>query len=270
MKTEAKPLMETLDYTVSKKVDLVGKSWIRYAWRAMMASVCLGLGTNGMFLINEKLHHVDATGSLGKIFGSLFFGFGLVMIIFLNAELFTSNVMYFGAGLTRKKVAWEKALKILVICYLANFIGAVVFSWIFVQGGVWDAVAKEGVHSSIYKMVEGKMYGKTPYQIFMQGIIANLVVNIGIIVALRMKSDSAKVMSLVFIIFIFVLFGHDHVIANFASFSTVFFALNGQGFELMPVLTNFFFSTLGNIVGGGILIGAMYAWLNSGDSKYVD
>lgn len=270
MQTEAKPLMQSLDYAVAKKVDLVEKSWTRYAARGMVAATCLGLGTNATFLLYEKLHHVDATGSIGKIAASAFFGFCLVMIVFMNGELFTSNVMYFSAGLFRKKVNWGKALKVLLICYFANFVGAVLFSWLFVAGGVWDSIlAKDGGSDVLWGLVSYKI-AKTPQQIFLQGIIANLVVNISVIVALRAKEDSAKMTALVAIVFIFAFFGHEHVIANFASFSTVFFALHGQHFELVPVLTNFAFATLGNIVGGGLLVGVVYAWLNSKDTKYVD
>lgn len=269
MQTEAKPLMESLDYAVTKKVDLVEKSWVRYAARGMVAATCLGLGTNATFLLYNKLHHVDATGSIGKIAAAVFFGFCLIMIVFMNGELFTSNAMYFSAGLFRKKVTWKNALKVLLICYLANLVGGVLFSWVFVQGGVWDGIIKEEGPQALYNFI-GYKIAKTPYQIFMQGIIANLVVNISVIVALRAKEDSAKMTALIGIIFIFAFFGHEHVIANFASFSTVFFATHGYGFELMPVLTNLFFATLGNIVGGGLLVGVVYAWLNSGDSKYVD
>lgn len=271
MQTEAKPLMQSLDYAVAKKVDLVEKSWVRYVTRGVVATTCLGLGTNASFLLYDKLHHVDPTGSIGKIAYAGFFGFCLVMIVFMNGELFTSNVMYFSAGLFRKKVAWKTALKVLTLCYLANLIGGIVFSWVFVQGGVWDAVVShDGVKSSLYALVKPKIYDKTPYQIFMQGIIANLVVNVAVIVALRAKEDSAKITALLGVVFIFAFFGHEHVIANFVSFSTVFFAMHGQGFELVPVLTNILFATLGNIVGGGLLIGITYAWLNSKDTKYVD
>lgn len=269
MQTEAKPLMQSLDYAVAKKVDLVEKSWIRYAVRGMIAATCLGLGTNATFLLYNKLHHVDATGSIGKIAAAAFFGFCLIMIVFMNGELFTSNVMYFSAGLFRKKTTWRTALKVLLICYLANLVGGILFSWLFVQGGVWEGVIQADGPHALLDLVSYKI-NKPAHQIFFQGIIANLVVNIAVIVALRAKEDSAKMTALIGIIFIFAFFGHEHVIANFASFSTVFFALHGHGFELVPVLTNLVFATLGNIVGGGILVGVTYAWLNSKDTKYVD
>ena len=38
----------------------------------------------------------------------------------------------------------------------------------------------------------------------------------------------------------------------------------------MSVLSNFLFSGLGNFVGGGIIIGALYSWLNEKSELYVD
>lgn len=266
MQTDAKPLMTSLDYAVEKKVDLATKSWQRYFVRGIIAAVCLGLGTNASLYLYYNLHDNPA---VAKIAFGAFFGFCLIMIVFMNGELFTSNAMYFSAGIFRKKVTWKKALYVLTLCYIANFVGAVAFSWLFVTGGVWNSSLSHGAGDVLYTLINAKMT-KPPHLIFLQAIVANLVVNIAVITALRAKDDTAKMIGLLGIVFIFAYFGHEHVIANFASFSTLFFMNGGAGFSAGAVFTNFFFATIGNIIGGGLMIGVVYAWLNSGDTKYVD
>lgn len=265
MAAESQSLMNKLEQAVLKKVDLADKSPSRYFVRAMLATAFLTLATNMAFMVGEKVNHVDPTHSIGKLMYALFFGWALVMILFMNSELFTSNAMYFSAKLTRKVVKPSKAAKVLVLCYIGNFVGAIAMSALIVYSGTWG----ESIGEFATSAVAAKL-AKPPMDIFLQGIIANFVVNTAVIVSLNLKDDMAKVTSLVFIVFIFALFGSEHVIANFSAFSTVFFANNFAGFDLMAVLSNFLFATLGNIVGGGLLIGVVYVWLNKGDFKYKD
>lgn len=117
---------------------------------------------------------------------------------------------------------------------------------------------------------------KTPLTQFVEGIFANIVVNIvvniAVFISMRMKDDAGRVISLIFIIFIFAFLGFEHVIANFSTFSLAFFANGGavEGMTVMSVLINFLFSGLGNFVGGGILIGFLYSWLSNKSKLYVD
>ncbi|WP_193434908.1 formate/nitrite transporter family protein, partial [Streptococcus suis] len=97
-----------------------------------------------------------------------------------------------------------------------------------------------------------------------EGIFANIVVNIAVFISMRMKDDAGRVISLIFIIFIFAFLGFEHVIANFSTFSLALFSNGGpvEGMTILSVLRNFLFSGLGNYVGGGLLIGLLYSWLS--------
>ena len=59
------------------------------------------------------------------------FAWGLVYIVFLNAELVTSNMVYLTAGSFLKKISWEKTMLILLYCTLFNLIGALISGWFF-------------------------------------------------------------------------------------------------------------------------------------------
>jgi formate/nitrite transporter FocA (FNT family) len=87
-----------------------------------------------------------------------------------------------------------------------------------------------------------------------------------------MKDDAGKVMAIIFIIFIFAFLGYEHVIANFPAFSLAFFASHGTiaGMTLGSVLHNLFFALIGNYVGGALIIGMTYAWMNKTKTDYVD
>ncbi|MGL5041754.1 MAG: formate/nitrite transporter family protein [Culicoidibacterales bacterium] len=272
------PLTQKMNNAVKKKIDLVEKSPARYLLRAIMATVLLTLATVIALLVGQMfestlllvLPKAENTAyiafNLGKFTFALTFGWALVMILFMNTELFTSNAMYFSGKTFDGTVKLKLALKVLIICYIGNFIGAVLSSLLFVYSGTFtEAVSSFGAH-----IVSAKL-AKPPLTVFLQGVIANLVVNIAVVLALNLKNDFAKIASILFLVFTFAFFGSEHVIANFASFSVVGFATEFQGMSAPAILTNFFFSTLGNIVGGGALVGIVYVWLNNKpDISYLD
>ena len=69
----------------------------------------------------------------------------------------------------------------------------------------------------------------------------------------------------------FVLLGLEHVVANFGSFSLVYFSGAGAaGLSAANTARQWLFAWLGNYIGGGVLIGLAYAWLNGGCKSYRD
>lgn len=272
------PLMDKMNQAVNKKIELVEKSPTRYFVRAALATLFLTLATTIALIVGQKIgNFVEVTSiinndavhkasmDIGKIFFSLTFGWALVMILFMNGELFTSNAMYFSGKVFDKTVKPSQALKVLILCYVGNFVGAVLAAALFVYSKTFaPEVAAFGEHIILAKLE------KPAYVIFLQGIIANLVVNIAVLLSINLKDDTAKILSILFLVFTFALFGSEHVIANFGSFSLVGFATNFQNISTAAVLKNFFFSTLGNLIGGGLLIGCSYVWLNGKNLKYKD
>lgn len=259
-------MMGDIEKSILKKADLFDNSFGRYAMRAMLACFYLTLGTGIAVSLASFIEHL-APG-WGKIGYSFMFTWSLVMIIYLNAELGTSNMMYMTTAVHRKVLTWKKALVILSVCILFNAIGALLSSWVMSYTGAFQAIPADHY---LVTTVANKL-AKAPLQIFVEGIFANMVVNIAFFITMRMKDDAGKLLAIVFLIFIFAFLGLEHVIANFSSFSLAFFASGGNvpGMTIAAVLTNILFATLGNYVGGGLVMGLNYSWLNNGKTSYGD
>lgn len=262
------PLLSTIDKSILKKAALIEENYFAYAVRAMLASMYLAIGLAISVYVADKLNHI--VDGLGKFGYGLMFGWCLVMIVYMNAELGTSNMMYMTSAIVRKVIPTKTALKILFTCIFFNLIGAIIVCFFLsqtlpYQPGHFDA------HSYLLEATVAKL-DKTPVTQFVEGIFANIVVNISVFVSMRMKDDAGKVIATIFIIFIFAFLGFEHVIANFSTFSLAFFANGGpvEGMNLMSILSNFLFSGLGNYVGGGLVIGFVYTWLNRVSDVYVD
>lgn len=261
-------LIYNIDKSIKKKADLIETNFWAYAVRAIMASVYLAIGLAISAYTADKLNHI--VDGLGKFSYSLMFGWCLIMILYMNAELGTSNMMYMTSAVHRKVIRKKTALKILATCIFFNLVGAVFITYLLslttpFQVGHMDA------DSYLIQAAIGKL-AKSPLTQFVEGIFANIVVNIAVFISMRMKDDAGRVIALVFIIFIFAFLGYEHVIANFSLFPLAFFSYGGpvEGMTVLSVLSNFVFAALGNYVGGGVLIGLLYSWLSNKSKLYID
>ena len=260
------PLFEQIDSSIEKKLDLIESSYVRYAVRAMLACLFLTLGTAIAFAVamkGEAMVH-----GLGKFLYAFMFSWSLVMILYMNAELGTSNMLYATVGVFRKKMTVAKALKLLFTCVFFNLVGGIIFAFFVSLTGPFQNLAPDNY---MYAGIAAKL-AKPTLQILAEAMFANIVVNTSVIVSLRMKDDAGKVPAIIFIIFIFAFLGYEHVIANFPAFSLAFFASGGNipGMDVAHIVHNLVFAFIGNYIGGGLVIGLVYAWLNSSKSKYVD
>ena len=97
-----------------------------------------------------------------------------------------------------------------------------------------------------------------------EGVIANIFVNIAILSYLYFKDETAKVLLALSAIYMFVFMTNEHLAANFASFSLLSFnSVSNQlpHFEFLNILRHYSVTFFANWVGGGVLMGLAYAWL---------
>ncbi|WP_165004097.1 MULTISPECIES: formate/nitrite transporter family protein [unclassified Enterococcus] len=260
------PLFEKIDASIEKKIDLFENSFARYAVRAMLACLFLTLGTAVAFAIAMKGE--DIAHGLGKILYAFMFSWSLVMILYMNAELGTSNMLYMTVGVFRRRLKVSLAAKILFSCILFNLFGGLLFGFLVSRTSPFlDLTLDNFMLESIATKLT-----KSTGTILIEAMFANIVVNTAVLISMRMKEDAGKVLTIVFIIFIFAFLGYEHVIANFPAFTLAYFASSGQMdvMTMESVLHNLFFALIGNYVGGGLVIGLGYAWLNQSQSSYVD
>ena len=75
-----------------------------------------------------------------------------------------------------------------------------------------------------------------------------------------MKSESGKLIMMFFSVFAFIIAGFEHSIANVGVFSIAYFALGGLPMAL--VFKNLLFVVIGNIIGGGLILGGSLAYIS--------
>ncbi|MGO2082869.1 formate/nitrite transporter family protein [Vagococcus sp.] len=262
--SQGSELMDKIDYSIMKKDDLIRTSFWKYALRSVLATLYLGLGSAIALGLGLKFD-----GATGKALYAVSFGLGLALIIFLNAELGTSNMMYMTVASYRKKLKVSQAFKILMVCVLFNLVGALLIGFFLAQTGAFKGLPTENFLTHI---VSGK-FDKGIMQTIIEGIFANIIVNLAVLMSMKMKDDVGRFFGIIFVIFIFTFLGFEHVIANFIYFPLAYFSSGGvvAGMTATAVLTNIVFTFIGNWIGGGVVIGLSYAWLNKDETvKYLD
>ncbi|MGX7108952.1 formate/nitrite transporter family protein [Facklamia miroungae] len=249
--------VKIIESSVNKKVGLFEQSKGRYFVRSMFAGAMLVFAT-AIGVYAADYINVGAP-NLGKFVYSFLFAFGLLFILFLHQELVTSNMMYLTAGTYHKFISPNKTVKILLFCTLGNLVGAVLAAFLVAQTGAFSHLTAE---SFIVNTVNGKL-GKDLALIFIEGIMANIFVNIAILGYLLAKEEISKIIIVFGAIFMFVFLGYEHVVANFGSFSLVAFSnYQAEAIQLLPVLSAWIVAWIANYIGGGLVIGLVYAWLN--------
>jgi len=249
-------VMERIIDTIEVKRALHQRFVLRYALRAAMAGIIICLMYIFAYQIKTDLGH-DFNSGLGKYLTGLSFSIALVFIYFTNSELLTSNFMYFTVGRYYDKVSWMDTMKIWALCLVGNLFGIV-----FVAALVWSCgMLAEGVVENLVQTVNVKTTNSGAWLIFIKAVFANYFINASVIVAMQLKENLAKIVVLMMGVTVFVYMGYEHVVANSALFALALLE-QPEHVNVLHVGKNFVLSLLGNYVGGGLVIGLFYAYLN--------
>ncbi len=249
-------VMERIIDTIDVKRALHERFFIRYTLRAAMAGIIICLMYIFVYQIKNELGY-DFNSALGKYLMGVSFSMALVFIYFTNSELLTSNFMYFTVGRYYDKVTWFDTMKIWGMCLIGNLLGI-----FFVAELVWSCgMLSDGVVEDLVHTVNNKTVKSSAWLIFVKGMFANYFINVSVIVAMQLKEHLAKIVVLMMGVTVFSYMGYEHVVANSALFNIALME-QPESVNVLQIGKNFLFSLLGNYVGGGLVIGLFYAYLN--------
>ena len=233
------------------KAQLLAEHPGRYWLRSVLAGLYLSLVVMVFWSLQQGLR----SNPFGKVTASAFFGVGLSIIVFTEAELFTSNCFYLAISSLARKTTWKQAARVWTVSWLGNFVGAVLLAVIFHEAGVFDAFPSDHLlFSGALHKVE-----QSANALFWKGVLANWIVCLAVWMALRLKEEIAKITAIILVVFTFLYLGFEHSIANMGTFC--FARVGGGAVTLGAALRNLALSTLGNLVGGAAFVGWSYAVL---------
>lgn len=193
---------------------------------------------------------------VSKVIIAATFCFAIALIVFFSGELFTGNNFVMIVAMLKGKAKLSSALKIWLYTFVGNSIGLIIFAFLFVKSGASLSTIQHYIESVAYAKLE-----IPAYQMFLRGILCNFIVCLAYLSGIKMKSESGKLIMMFFSVFAFIIGGFEHSIANVGVFSIAYFALGGLPMAL--VLKNLFFVVIGNIIGGGLLLGCSLVYIST-------
>ncbi|MFZ5988162.1 MAG: formate/nitrite transporter family protein [Bacillota bacterium] len=247
-----------------EKIELLNKSTIRYFILSMLAGIYVGFGIILIFSIGAPLKAAGVPW-LKALMGASF-AIALTLVIFAGSELFTGNNMIMAVGSLIKKVTWLDTLKVWTVSYFGNLAGSLLLALAMSGTGL---ITKGPLRDFIVLTAADKM--NTPFdQLFVRGILCNMLVCLAIWTATKAREDTAKLILIFWCLFGFIGAGFEHSIANMTLLGMGLFAPHdGQLVSWWGFLNNLVPVTLGNMLGGGLIIGAGY-WFITGSIKAAD
>jgi len=204
------------------------------------------------------------------------FALGLILVVVAGAELFTGNTLIIMAW-AGAKVTTLQLLRNWAIVYLGNLVGSIGTVLFVYYGKVWSFGGNK-VGVTALSIANGKV-NLDFWQALALGILCNALVCLAVWLCFSARSTTDKILSIVPPITAFVASGFEHSIAN------MYFIPLGVLLKNQPqvveaaakaaggaapnlanltwlgfVLNNLIPVTLGNIIGGAVLVGGFY-WL---------
>jgi formate/nitrite transporter len=235
---------------------------------AMLAGAFIGLGA--MFATTTAAAASTLPYGVARLLIGLVFCLGLILVVVGGAELFTGNNLIVMAWASRKISTWA-LLRNWLIVYVGNFIGSLGTAVLVFLGKQYTG-GGGSVGEAALKIAVGKV-NLGFVQALALGILCNGLVCLAIWLTYSARSVADKILAILFPISAFVAAGFEHSIANMYFIP---YALLIKAFDSAFIVTkmidlssltwgSFFLKnllpvTLGNIMGGAILVAAMY-WL---------
>jgi formate/nitrite transporter len=250
-------------------VKKAGMSVINTFTLAVLAGGFVAVGALFSTLVTAGAGGILPYGVIRVIYG-LAFCLGLILIVLAGAELFTGNMLITMAWASRK-VTTRGLLRNWIIVYAGNLVGSLVTvglifisgEYRFGDGAVGQAMLNIAAHKVEYGFVQNVALG----------ILCNALVCIAVWLTLGAHTTTDKILAILFPITAFAAAGFEHSIANMYfipmgllinQFDPAFAAasaVNLAHLTLSGFLSNLIPVTIGNIIGGVVMVGGVYWFL---------
>ncbi|NDH60818.1 MAG: formate transporter FocA [Alphaproteobacteria bacterium] len=247
------------------------------AGRDGIALFILGLLAGAFIAFGAVFMTVVLTGAgelpwgVVRLLAGMAFSLGLILVIVGGAELFTGDSLMIVACASRR-ITPGALLRAWSLVYLGNICGAVgTAALVFLAGQ--HGFAGGAVGKTALGIAAAKAALPT-VQLFFLAVLCNVLVCLAVWMSFGARSVSDKVLVIVPPVAAFVAAGFEHSIANMyllpyalaikAWAGPEFWAAIGQdagaysGLTIASTLHNIVVATIGNLLGGSVMVGAIY------------
>src|SRR5271163_3985550 len=256
-------------YAPSEIAEKVEQSGVAKAKLPLLPMFMLGVVAGGSIGLGALYYTIVASDAslsfaVSRVLGGLVFCLGLALVIVGGAELFTGNnliVMAWANG----RVTTVELLRNWVVVFIGNLVGGISMAMLVFLSHYLDL--NDGkVELAALSIAKAKI--ELPFIVaFFKGVMCNILVCLAVWLAMGGRSVTDKILAVLLPISAFVAAGFEHCVANMyfiplgiiaASMGEVPAAFDASSLTLGGAIHNLIPVTLGNIVGGSVLVGLVY------------
>jgi formate/nitrite transporter len=236
---------------------------------AVLAGAFIAFGA--IFMITTIADAGGMPFGMVRLIGGTVFALGLILVVIGGAELFTGDNLMVMAWAGRR-ISLMALLRTWVIVYVGNFIGAVgTAALVFLAG--WPGLGGAAVGKTALAIATAKA-GIPFVEAVALGILCNVLVCLAVWLSFSARTVVGKVVAIVPPIAAFVAAGFEHSIANMFFFPVALLikwaapagfwaaaqmsAADVSNVTIATAVGNLVPVTIGNIIGGGVLVGLVY------------
>ena len=234
---------------------------------AILAGAFIALGA--IFATTTTAGSAELAFGVTRLLAGLTFSLGLILVVVAGAELFTGNNLVVMAWAGRR-VTTGRLLWTWLIVYLGNFVGALATAVLVYLSGQHElgggAVGEQALAIATAKT--DLEFGRA----ILLGALCNALVCLAVWLTYSARSTADKILAIVPPIAAFVAAGFEHSVANMYFIPAGLLLKEDSGWlaglEQAPdlsgltwgafLLDNLVPVTIGNVIGGTIMVGAVY------------
>jgi formate/nitrite transporter len=208
---------------------------------------------------------------IARLIAGIAFSVGLILVVVGGAELFTGNnlmVMAWAGG----EIRLRDLARAWTIVYVGNFAGAAATAALVFATGAHEA-GNGAVGAAALATARAK--AELPFLAALaNGVLGNVLVCLAVWLCYSARTTADRILAIVPPVTIFVAAGFEHSVANMFILPhailvkdwapAAFWTAIGEdrasfaALDAMALLSNLVPVTLGNLIGGGVLVGAVY------------
>ena len=239
--------------------------------RMILLGILAGMFIAGGASASSLAMHAISNVGLARLVAGTIFPVGLMMIVLVGGELFTGDCLMI-MGCVHGKFSVSKMVKVLIVVYLSNLVGSLLFAGLVYASGQYN-YTNGMLGAFTIKVALGKLnlsFGAA----VASGILCNIFVCMAVLMATAARDISGKIWGIFFPILTFIVSGYEHCVANmyyipagiFAKASSTYasLAMESYGYTTLQldsqnwanfVVKNLIPVTIGNILGGMVFVG---------------
>ena len=225
---------------------------------AVLAGAFIALGAV-FFTITMTTGAIGQPSAFGlmRLAGGITFSLGLILVVVGGAELFTGNnliAMAWASG----RVTTQQIMRNWGWVYLGNLVGAVGTAALVWMAGI-QSMGDGAVGETMVQIARSKI-SLDPVSAIARGVLCNVLVCLAVWLCMGARSVTDKILAIVFPITGFVACGFEHSVANMYFLPIgVALAVGGPApLSVLGAFSNLALVTIGNILGGTILVALVY------------